>query len=83
MLSFLKTCALLKDDKSKKVLLSEQVSSILKLGTPPEFKDLSVPTISCYIRYHKIKKELSDLGSSVNLTPYLVYLELGLGELKY
>ena len=36
-----------KDDKSKKVLLSEQVSYILKFETSPKFKDPGVPTISC------------------------------------
>jgi len=58
-----------KDDKSKKVLLSEQVSSILKCDTPPKFKDPSVPTISCFIGNHKIERALLDLGSSVNLIP--------------
>jgi hypothetical protein len=29
-----------------------------------------------------IEKALLDLGASVNLLPYLVYLQLGLGELK-
>ena len=62
----------LKDNKSKKVLLSEQVSSILKCDTPPKFKDPSVPTISCYISNHKIEKALLDLGSSVNLIRYYV-----------
>jgi len=71
-----------KDDKSKKVLLSEQASSILKCDTPPKFKDPGVPTISCYIGNHKFEMTLLDLGSSVNLIPYYVYLELGLGELK-
>jgi len=71
-----------KDDKSKKVLLSEQLSSILKCDTPPKFKDPGVPTISCYIGNHKIERALLDLGSSVNLIPYSVYLELGSGELK-
>ena len=31
---------------------------------------------------HKIEKKLLDLGSSVNLIPYSVNLELGSGELK-
>jgi len=69
-------------DKSKKVLLSEQVSSILKCDTPPKFKDPGLPTILCYIGNRKIEKALLDLGSNVNLIPYSVYLELGLGELK-
>ena len=71
-----------KDDKSKKVLLNEQVSSILKFDTPPKFKDPGVSTISCFIGNHKIKRTLLDLGSSVNLIMYFGYLELGLGELK-
>jgi len=71
-----------KDDKSKKLLLSEQVCSILKYDTSPKFKDPGIPTISCYIGDHKIERELLDLGSSVNLIPYSVYLELGSGELK-
>ena len=58
------------------------MSSILKFDTPPKFKDLGVPTISCFIGNHKIERPLFDLGYSVNLIPYSVYLELGLGELK-
>jgi len=75
MLSSLKTPTFerkSKDDKSKEVLLSEQVSLILKRDTPPKFKDLGVPTISCYIGNHKIERALLDLGSSVNLIPYFV-----------
>jgi hypothetical protein len=34
------------------------------------------------IRVSQIKKALLDLGPSVNLLPYLVYMELGLEELK-
>jgi len=71
-----------KDSKSQKALLSEQVSSILKHNTPPKFKDHGIPTISCYMGNHKIERTLLDLGSSINLIPYSVYLELGLGELK-
>jgi len=71
-----------KDDESKKILISEQVSSILKCDTPSKFKDPSVPTVSCCIGNHKIKRALFDLGSSVHLIPYFVYLELALGELK-
>jgi len=71
-----------KDEKSKKVLLSEQVSSILKYDTPPKFQDPGIPTISCYIGNHKIERALLDLSSSVNLIPYSVYLELELGELE-
>ncbi|KAI5676080.1 hypothetical protein M9H77_07030 [Catharanthus roseus] len=70
-----------KTSVSKKIFLTEQVSSVLQYNTPPKYKDPGVPTISCLIGNHKIDRELLDLGSSVNLIPYSVYEELGLGEL--
>ena len=38
--------------------------------------------ISVNIRGTCVEKELLDLGASVNLLPYSVYKQLGLGELK-
>ena len=58
------------------------MSSILKFNAPPKLKEPDVPVISCYIHNHKIEMTLLDLGSSVNLGPYSVYVELGLDELK-
>ena len=66
----------------KKAFLCEQVSSILQHRTPPKYKDPGCPTISCVIGEHKIERALLDLGASVNLLPYSVYEQLGLGELK-
>jgi hypothetical protein len=40
------------------------------------------PTITCTIGVSQIERALLDLGASVNLLPYSVYLQLGLGELK-
>ncbi|RVW13288.1 hypothetical protein CK203_103409 [Vitis vinifera] len=40
------------------------------------------PTISVNIGGTQVEKALLDLGASVNLLPYSVYKELGLGELK-
>ncbi|KAI5663025.1 hypothetical protein M9H77_22348 [Catharanthus roseus] len=71
-----------KSNVSKKIFLTEQVSSVLQYNTPPKYKDPGVPTISCLIGNHKIDRALLDLGSSVNLLPYYVYEELGLGELQ-
>ncbi|XP_059642050.1 uncharacterized protein LOC132284005 [Cornus florida] len=71
-----------KGPSPKKVLLMEQVSSILKLNTPPKFKDPGTLTISCTIGNHEVKRVLLDLGASVNVIPYSVYLQLGLGNLK-
>ncbi|XP_059627731.1 uncharacterized protein LOC132270568 [Cornus florida] len=53
-----------------------------KLPTQPVFKDPGAPTISSVIGDNEIEKALLDLGSSVNLIPYSVYLQLGLRELK-
>jgi hypothetical protein len=66
----------------KKVLLIEHVSSLIQHNTPPKFKDPGVPTISCIIGQKEIDKALLDLGARVNLLPYSVYQQLGLGELK-
>ena len=67
---------------SKKVFLTEQVSSILQSTTPPKVKDPSAPTIPCIIGDHSIDRALLDLGASVNLFPYSMYEKLGLGEIQ-
>ncbi|XP_058192109.1 uncharacterized protein LOC131309504 [Rhododendron vialii] len=71
-----------KTHEPKEVRLTEQVSSILTRNTPIKQKDPGVPIISCVIGDHVIDKALLDLGASVNLLPYSVYEQLGLGELK-
>ena len=66
----------------KTTLLTEQVSAIIQHKVPPKYKDPGCPTISCTIRDYNIERALLDLGASVNLLPFSVYLQLGLGELK-
>ncbi|XP_035551103.1 uncharacterized protein LOC108985606 [Juglans regia] len=66
----------------KKDFLTEQVSAIIQSNTPHKYKDPGAPTIACVIGNSKIGHALLDLGSSVNLLPYTVYEQLGLGELK-
>jgi len=68
-----------KTNVSKKFCLTEQVSSILQHRLPIKYKDPGCPTISCTIEVSHIEKALLDLGASVNLLPYSVYLQLGLG----
>uniref|UniRef100_A0A2N9IKQ4 RNA-directed DNA polymerase n=1 Tax=Fagus sylvatica TaxID=28930 RepID=A0A2N9IKQ4_FAGSY len=63
----------------KKAFLCEQVSAIIQHNTPPKYKDPGCPTISCVIGNFRIEKALLDLGASVNLLPYSVYEQLGLG----
>ena len=47
-----------------------------------KYKDPSCPTISVNIGGTCVEKALLDLGASVNLLPYSMYKQLGLGELK-
>ena len=47
-----------------------------------KYKDLGCPTIACKIGDNRVERALLDLGASVNLLPYSVYIQLGLGELK-
>ncbi|XP_058211511.1 uncharacterized protein LOC131323682 [Rhododendron vialii] len=47
-----------------------------------KYKDPGCPTIPIVIVGQKFDKALLDLGVSVNLLPYSVYLKLGLGDLK-
>jgi len=58
------------------------VSFLIQHNTTLKFKDPGSPTISCIIGQSEIDKALPDLGACVNLLPYLVYQQLGLGELK-
>ena len=67
---------------NKKAFLTEQVSSIIQCKTLLKYKDPGSPTISVNIGGTCIDKALLDLGASVNLLPYSMYKQLGLGELK-
>ena len=66
----------------KKAFLTEQVSAIIQSKNLVKYKDPRSPTISVNIGGTCIDKALLDLGASVNLLPYSVYKQLGLGELK-
>ena len=66
----------------KKAFLTEQVSAIIQSKNPIKYKDPGSPTISVNIGENCIDKSLLDLGANVNLLPYSVYKQLGLGELK-
>ena len=67
---------------NKKAFLTEQVSAIIVCKTPVKYKDPGCPTISVNIGGISVEKALLDLGASVNLFPYSMYKQLGLGELK-
>ena len=63
----------------KKAFFIEQVSSIIQCKTPVKYKDSRCSTISVDIGGLCVEKALLDLGASVNLLPYSVYKQLGLG----
>ena len=67
---------------SKKAFLIEKVSAIIENKAMVKYKDPGCPTISVQIGYSFVERALLDLGASVNLLPYSIYKQLGLGELK-
>jgi len=66
----------------KIAFLTANTCSILSNLAPIKYKDPGCPTIGCRIGNTHISHALLDLGASVNLLPYPVYYQLGLGELK-
>ena len=66
----------------KKAFLTKQVSDIIQCKTLVKYKDPGCPTISVNIGGTCVERALLNLGESVNLFPYSMYKQLGLGELK-
>ena len=66
----------------KKAFLTEQVSAIFQCKTLVKYKDPGCPTISFNIGGTCVEKALLDLDASVNLLPYSMYKQLGLGKLN-
>ncbi|RVW33686.1 hypothetical protein CK203_111063 [Vitis vinifera] len=66
---------------TKNAFLTEQVSAIIQSKSPVNYKDPRCPTISVNIGGTHVDA-FTRLGTSVNLLPYSVYKQLGLGGLK-
>ena len=66
---------------NKEAFMTEQSTSLIQNNFPPKYKDPGSPTISVVVGNSKLGHALVDLGASVNLLPYSIYVELGLGEL--
>ena len=62
--------------------MTEQSTSLIRNNFPPKYKDPGSLTISIVVGNSKLGHALVSLGASVNLLPYSVYVELGLGELE-
>ena len=67
---------------NKEAFMTEQSTSLIRNNLPPKYKDPGSPTISIVVGNSKLEHALVDLRASVNLLPYSVYVELGLGELE-
>ncbi|CAL9000997.1 unnamed protein product [Prunus brigantina] len=67
---------------NEKVMVSENVSAVLQRKLPPKLKDPGSFSINITIGDKLVEKAMLDLGASINLMPYSVYLQLGLGGLK-
>ncbi|CAL1406423.1 unnamed protein product [Linum trigynum] len=62
------------------VELSEECSAILQNKLPQKKKDPGSFTIPCSIDKLHVEKSLADLGASINVIPYKLFMKLGLGE---
>ncbi|KAK5846023.1 hypothetical protein PVK06_002289 [Gossypium arboreum] len=64
------------------VELNEECSAILQNKLPTKLKDPGSFTIPCLIGSLNIDKALADLDVNINLMPYKMFKQLGLGEPK-
>jgi len=66
----------------KKIFLATNINEQLSGPIPVKSKDPGYPTIACTIGQDEISCTHLDLGASVNLLPFSVYQQLGLGDLS-
>ena len=64
---------------NKEAFMTKQSTSLIRNNLPPKYKDPESPTISIVVGNSKLGHALR---ASVNLLPYSVYVDLGLGELE-
>ena len=67
----------------KRAFLTKQTSMVTDSKTPLKYKDPSSLTMACQIGKKACGQALLDLTVIMNLMPYSVYLQLGLGEIKF
>ena len=67
---------------NKEAFMTKQSTLLIRNNLPPKYKDPGSPTISIVVGNSKLRHAVVDLGASVNLLPYSVYVDLGLGELE-
>ncbi|XP_042969079.1 uncharacterized protein LOC122301762 [Carya illinoinensis] len=64
------------------IMLIEESSAILQKKLLPKLKDPGSFTIPCTIGNSYFDKTLWDLGASINLLPFSIFMKLRLGEAK-
>ena len=62
--------------------IRENVSSVIQRKLPVECKDPGMFTISCTIGNTQLEKAMLDLGASINVMPYSIYVSLKHGPLN-
>ncbi|KAL5779501.1 hypothetical protein ACOSQ2_010238 [Xanthoceras sorbifolium] len=67
---------------NEKVMISKTVSAILQQKLPPKLKDPGSFNIDITVGNVKNERAILDLGASINLMPYSIYMQLGLHDLK-
>jgi len=67
---------------SREAAFATQALCFIQQPIAPNYEDPESPTISVKIGDQVMDRCLLDLGASVNLLPYSVYKQLGLGELQ-
>ena len=67
---------------NKDAFMTEKSTSLIRNNLPPKYKDPRSLNISKVVGNSKLGHALVNLGASVNLLPYSLYVELGLGELE-
>ncbi|GJV98285.1 reverse transcriptase domain-containing protein [Tanacetum coccineum] len=68
--------------EASNITLNEQRSAVVLNNIPLKEKDPGSFTIPCVIGQNGINKALADLGASISLIRYSMFLRLNLGELK-
>ena len=64
------------------VSLNEECSAIVQNKLPQKLQDPGSFTVPCTFGSLSVEKALADLGASINLMPYKMFKQLGLGEPK-
>ncbi|XP_031276794.1 uncharacterized protein LOC116135240 [Pistacia vera] len=63
-------------------MVSKVACAVLQQNLPLKLKDPASFNINITMGDKKIAKAMLDLGASINIMPYSIYLQLGLSELK-